>query len=236
MEFIRDIFDWITYQVNITFIVDNRYRLFLEGFRNTLIIAGGAVVIGVILGAVVAMLRVYHAQSGRLKVVDVLLSAYLAIFRGTPIVVQLLIMYYIILKSVHNGLLVAVLAFGINSGAYVAEIIRAGIMSVDIGQTEAGRSLGLSSLKTLVLIVLPQAIKNILPALGNEFITLLKETSVAGYVAIRDLARAGENVRSKTAEPYFSLLFIALVYFILVYCVSKLLKLLERRLAKSDRG
>ena len=236
MEFIRDIFDWIAYQVNITFIVDNRYKLFLEGFRNTLIIAGGAVVIGVILGAIVAMLRVYHAQSGRLKVVDVLLAAYLAVFRGTPIVVQLLIMYYIILKSVHNGLLVAVLAFGINSGAYVAEIIRAGIMSVDIGQTEAGRSLGLSSLKTLVLIVLPQAIKNILPALGNEFITLLKETSVAGYVAIRDLARAGENVRSKTAEPYFSLLFIALVYFILVYCVSKLLKLLERRLAKSDRG
>jgi His/Glu/Gln/Arg/opine family amino acid ABC transporter permease subunit len=209
--------------------------LFLEGFKNTIIIALGAAVIGIIIGAVVAMIRVYHAQTGHLKTANALLGAYLAVFRGTPIVVQLLIMYYIILKNVHNALLVAVIAFGINSGAYVAEIVRAGILSVDIGQTEAGRSLGLPALKTLLLIVLPQAIKNILPALGNEFVMLLKETSVAGYVAIRDLARAGENVRSKTAEPYFSLLFIALVYFILVFFVTKLLKIFERRLAKSDR-
>jgi ABC-type amino acid transport system permease subunit len=144
-------------------------------------------------------------------------------------------MYYIVFRSVNNALLVAILAFGINSGAYVAEIIRAGILSVDIGQTEAGRSLGLSAFKTLILIVLPQAVKNILPALGNEFIALLKETSVAGYVAIRDLTRAGENVRTVTAEPYFSLLFVALIYFILVFCFTKLLKMLERRLAKSDR-
>ena len=232
----KDIYDWIIYQINITFIVDNRYRLFVEGFRNTLIIAAGAAIIGVFIGSVVAMARVYHAQTGRLKTADIVLGGYLAVFRGTPIVVQLLIMYYIILRSVDNGLIVAVLAFGINSGAYVAEIVRAGILSVDIGQTEAGRSLGLPALKTLLLIVMPQAIKNILPALGNEFITLLKETSVAGYVAIRDLARAGENVRSKTAEPYFSLLFIALVYFVLVFFVTKLLKILERRLAKSDRN
>ena len=231
----KTIYDWIIYQINITFIVDNRYRLFIEGFRNTLIIAAGAAVIGVFIGSVVAMVRVYHAQTGRLKAADIALGGYLAVFRGTPIVVQLLIMYYIILRSVNNGLIVAVLAFGINSGAYVAEIVRAGILSVDIGQTEAGRSLGLSAFKTLILIVMPQAIKNILPALGNEFITLLKETSVAGYVAIRDLARAGENVRSKTAEPYFSLLFIALVYFVLVFYFTKLLKILERRLAKSDR-
>ena len=236
MKFIKDIWDWIVYQINITFIIDNRYKLFVEGFRNTLIIALGAGVIGVIIGSAVAMVRVYHAQTGYFKAADSILGGYLAIFRGTPIVVQLLIMYYIILKSVDNGLLVATIAFGINSGAYVAEIVRAGILSVDIGQTEAGRSLGLPALKTLMLIVLPQAIKNILPALGNEFIALLKETSVAGYVAIRDLARAGENVRTKTAEPYFSLLFIALVYFILVFCVSKLLKILERRLAKSDRN
>ena len=236
MEVIKKIWDWIIYQIDITFIVDNRYRLFMEGFRNTLIIAAGAAIIGTVIGAAVAMVRVYHAQTGRLKIVDVMFGAYLAVFRGTPIVVQLLIMYYIILQSVDNGLLVAVLAFGINSGAYVAEIIRAGILAVDIGQTEAGRSLGLPALRTLLLIVLPQAIKNILPALGNEFIALLKETSVAGYVAIRDLARAGENVRTKTAEPYFSLLFIALVYFILVFFVSRLLKILERRLAKSDRN
>lgn len=232
----KNIWDWIVYQVNITFIVDNRYKLFLEGFRNTIIIAIGAAAIGIIIGSAVAMVRVYHAQTGNLKIIDSVLGGYLALFRGTPIVVQLLIMYYIILKSVDNGLLVAVIAFGINSGAYVAEIVRAGILSVDIGQTEAGRSLGMPALKTLMLIVLPQAIKNILPALGNEFIALLKETSVAGYVAIRDLARAGENVRTKTAEPYFSLLFIALVYFILVFCVSRLLKILERRLAKSDRS
>jgi His/Glu/Gln/Arg/opine family amino acid ABC transporter permease subunit len=232
---INDIFNWLIYQINITFIVDNRYKLFLEGFRNTLIIAGGAAVIGVFIGSIVAMVRVYHAQTGRLKIVDVIFGGYLALIRGTPIVVQLLIMYYIILISINNGLIIAVFTFGINSGAYVAEIVRAGILAVDIGQTEAGRSLGLPALKTLLLIVMPQAIKNILPALGNEFITLLKETSVAGYVAIRDLARAGENVRTKTAEPFFSLLFIALIYFIMVFGVTKLLKILERRLAKSDR-
>ena len=236
MKIINDIYNWTAHQINITFIVDNRYKLFLEGLRNTLIIALGAAVIGIIIGAIVAMIRVYHAQTGRLKAADVICGGYLAVFRGTPIVVQLLIMYYIIFQSVDNALLVAVLSFGINSGAYVAEIVRAGILSVDIGQTEAGRSLGLPALKTLMLIVLPQAVKNILPALGNEFITLLKETSVAGYVTLRDLARAGENVRSKTLEPYFSLLFIALVYFILVFGFSSLLKAAERRFAKSDRN
>ncbi|MCL1794296.1 MAG: amino acid ABC transporter permease [Oscillospiraceae bacterium] len=232
----ESIFDWISHQIDITFVVDNRYKLFVEGFFNTLAIAAGAAAIGVVIGAAVAMVRVYRAQTGRLAVLDAFCGGYLALFRGTPIVVQLLIMYYIIFKSVDNALLVAVFSFGINSGAYVAEIVRAGIMSVDPGQTEAGRSLGLPALKTLFLIVLPQAVKNILPALGNEFVTLLKETSVAGYITLRDLARAGENVRSKTLEPYFSLLFIALVYFILVFGVSKLLKLAERRFAKSDRS
>ena len=231
-----EIWRWLSHQFMVTFVVADRYKLFLEGFRNTLIIAVGAVLIGILIGALVAMVRVYHAQTGRLKLLDRLFSGYLALFRGTPIVVQLLIMYYIVFKSVNNGLVVAVIGFGINSGAYVAEIIRAGILSVDIGQTEAGRSLGLSALKTLMLVVLPQAIKNILPALGNEFITLLKETSVAGYVVVRDLARAGENVRSITAEPYFSLLFIAAVYFLLVLGFTKLLRSLERRLARSDRG
>ena len=233
---ITDIWNWLVYQFDITFITKARYRLFLEGFRNTLIIAVGAAALGVVIGTIVAMVRVYHARTGRLKPLNAVFGGYLAIFRGTPIVVQLLIMYFIIFKSVNNGLVVAVISFGVNSGAYVAEIVRAGILAVDIGQTEAGRSLGLSDFKTMIHIVLPQAIKNILPALGNEFITLLKETSVAGYVAIRDLARAGENVRSDTLEPYFSLLFIALVYFLLVLGLTKLLRLLERRLAKSDRG
>jgi len=227
---------WLARQFFISFIERNRYTLFVEGFRNTLIIALSAAIVGTVIGAVVAMVRVYHAQTGRLKIVDRLFGAYLAVFRGTPIVVQLLIMYFIIFRSVDNGLLVAVIAFGINSGAYVAEIVRAGILAVDIGQTEAGRSLGLPPLKTMTLVVLPQAIKNILPALGNEFITLLKETSVAGFIAVKDLAQAGENVRIATAEPYFSLIFTAVVYFVMVFGISKLLKLAERKLAKGDRG
>jgi His/Glu/Gln/Arg/opine family amino acid ABC transporter permease subunit len=201
-----------------------------------LIIAVGAAIIGIILGSVIAMIRVYHAQTGRAKIPDIFAGVYLAIFRGTPIVVQLLIMYYIIFTSVRNALLVAVISFGINSGAYVAEIVRAGILSIDIGQTEAGRSLGLPAFRTLMLIVLPQAIKNILPALGNEFVVLIKETSVASFITVRDLARAGANVRSATMEPYFSLFFVAIVYFILVFGVSKLFKMIERRLARSDRG
>ena len=231
-----EIWAWLTHQFNITFIAANRYKLFLEGFRNTIIIAISAAVIGIVIGTIVAMVRVYHAQTGRMKTLDAVFGSYLAVFRGTPIVVQLLIMYYIVLQNIHNGLLIAVISFGINSGAYVAEIVRAGILSIDIGQTEAGRSLGLPAFKTMLHIVLPQAIKNILPAFGNEFITLLKETSVVGYVGIRDFARAGENVRARTAEPYFSLLFMALVYFLLVLGVTKLLKILERRLAKSDRS
>ena len=230
------IWDWLVYQFDITFVVDDRYKLFIDGFRNTMVITAGAVFMGVFIGAVVAMVRVFHAQTGRLKALDAVFGAYLAVIRGTPIVVQLLIMYFIIFMSVDNGLLVATLTFGINSGAYVAEIFRAGIQSVDIGQTEAGRSLGLPAFKTMTLIVLPQAVKNVLPALVNEFITLLKDTSVVGYVAIRDLSRAAQNVRSVTAEPYFSLLFIAFVYFTLVFGLTKLQKLVERRLARSDRS
>ena len=199
-------------------------------------IAAGAAVLGIFIGVIVAMVRVYHAQTGRFRILNGICSVYLAVFRGTPIVVQLLVMYYIVFMSVTNALVVAILAFGINSGAYVSEVIRAGIMSVDIGQTEAGRSLGLPAFKTLILIVLPQAIKNILPALGNEFISLLKETSVAGYIAIRDLTRAGANVRTTTMEPYFSLLTVAVIYFILVFIFTKLLRILEKRLAKSERN
>ena len=229
--------NWFIDQFNSTFIVADRYKLFIEGFKNTLIIALGAAAIGIAIGAVVAMVRVYHAQTGRMKILDLLFRAYLAFFRGTPVIVQLMIMYYIVLKSLNSGLIIAILAMGVNSGAYVAEIFRAGILSIDIGQTEAGRSLGLSAFKTLTLIVLPQAIKNILPTLGNEFISLIKETSVVGaYIPLRDLSKAAANVRSNTAEPYFSLLFTALVYFLLVLGLTKLLKLVEGRLAKSDRG
>ena len=233
---INTIWTWLVHEYNITFVVQDRYKLFLQGFGNTLIINVGAAVIGILIGVIVATVRVYHAQTGRLTAPDKIFGAYLAVFRGTPTVVQLLIMYFIIFKSVNNGVIVAILSFGINSGAYVAESVRAGILAVDIGQTEAGRSLGLPAFSTMLFIVLPQAIKNILPALGNEFITLLKETSIAGYVSIIDLTRAGAYVRIQTADPYFSLLFVALVYFLVVLGVTKLLKILERRLAKSDRG
>ena len=236
MGWFQETINWIVEQFHITFIARDRYMLFLEGFRNTLVIALGAVLIGVLIGILVAIVRVYRTQTGKLKILDRICGVYLSIFRGTPIVVQLLIMYFIILKNVENGVIVAIISFGINSGAYVAEIVRAGILAVDIGQTEAGRSLGLPAKKTMFLIVLPQAIKNILPALGNEFISLLKETSVAGYVSVRDLTRAGANVRANTAEPYFSLISIAIVYFLLVFGITKLLKVFERRMAKGDRG
>jgi His/Glu/Gln/Arg/opine family amino acid ABC transporter permease subunit len=195
----------------------------------------GAVVIGIVLGTLVAIVRVFHSQTGGLSALNRICGGYLAIFRGTPLVVQLLIMYYIIFASINNGILVAIFTFGINSGAYVAEIVRAGIMAVDYGQTEAGRSLGLSAAQTMYKIVLPQAIKNILPALGNEFVTLVKETSIAGYVTVRDFAQAGEYIRSRTMEPYFSLLFIAVVYFLLVYGITRALRVLEKKLGKSDR-
>lgn len=218
-----------------TFIDGDAYKLFLEGFKNTLIITFAATIIGILIGILVAIAKVYHAQTGKLKWLDVLCNVYLTVFRGTPVVVQLLIMYFLVLTSAH-GVVVAIITFGINSGAYVSETVRAGIMAIDIGQTEAGRSLGLSSWKTMRLIILPQAIKNILPALGNEFIALLKETSVVGYVTVVDLTRAGNIIRAQTMEPFFSLIFVALVYLILVIIFTKILSRFERRLQRSDRN
>ena len=231
-----EIWEWITYQFQITFIDSSRYKFFLTGLQNTLIIAAAAIAIGVIIGSLVAIVRVYYSQSGKLKALNNICGVYLAIFRGTPIVVQLLIVYYIIFASLDNALLVAIITFGFNSGAYVAEIVRAGILAVDVGQLEAGQSLGLTYGKTMRLIILPQAIKNILPALGNEFVVLLKETSVAGFITVFDLARAGDYIRSRTMEPYFSLIFIALIYFVLVFVFSHLVKMLERRLRQGDRS
>lgn len=235
-ELYNSVVDWLVHQFTITFIDSNRYQYFVQGFLNTLRIVAGALAIGVALGTLVAVVRVYSSQTGRFRALNRLCGGYLAVFRGTPLVVQLLIMYYIIFASVDNGLLVATLTFGINSGAYVAEIVRAGILAVDYGQTEAGRSLGLTAAQTMYRIVLPQAFKNILPALGNEFVTLIKETSVAGYVAVLDFARAGAYVRSRTMEPYFSLVFIAFVYFLLVYGISSIFKAIEKRMGKGDRG
>ena len=218
-----------------TFITDDRWQLFLEGFINTIIIAFFAAIIGILIGIIVAVAKVYCYQSGKMKVLDKILDIYLTVIRGTPVLVQLLIMYFIIFTNIDNGIVIAIIAFGINSGAYVAEIVRSGILAVDKGQTEAGRSLGLSTWTTMQSIILPQAIKNILPALGNEFITLLKETSIVGYIAIVDLTKAAVAVQTRTYDAMFPLFSIAVVYLILVMGMTALLKKLERRLAKSDR-
>ena len=228
-------FDYLATSFYNTFIYQNRYLLFLEGLGNTILIAIFATLIGVILGILVAIVRAYSAQTGKLKWLDWICSVYLAVIRGTPTVVQLMIAYFMIFSFIDNTILVSVLAFGINSGAYVAEIVRGGILSVDKGQTEAGRSLGLSAATTMRSIVLPQAFKSCLPSLGNEFITILKETSVAGYIPVMDLTKAADLVRSRTMDPFFSLISIALVYLVLVLGMNAIFKAIERRMAKSDR-
>ena len=219
-----------------TFIREDRYKLFVEGIGNTLLIAFFATLMGVLLGTIVAIIKVYHKQSGKLKLLNAVCELYTTVIRGTPIVVQLLITYNIIFVWSTQAVPVGILGFGINSGAYVAEIIRGGINAVDIGQTEAGRSLGLSQAQTMKSIVLPQAIKNVLPAIGNEFISLLKETSIIGYLGVIDLTKAAERVISRTMDVYFPYISIALVYLAIVCILNYLVKKLERRLAKSDRG
>lgn len=216
------------------FIAADRWTLFLQGLSNTLKIAAVATLLGVVIGVAIAIIRVYHKESGRLVVLDKICGLYLTVIRGTPVLVQLLIWYFVAFPFARNGLPVAMLAFGTNSGAYVAEIVRAGINAVDKGQSEAGRSLGLTSAMTMRLIVLPQAIKNILPALGNEFIVLLKETSIVGYIGIIDLTRAGDIVRAQTFDAFTSLLSVAVMYLIFVMGLQLILKHLEGRLGKSD--
>lgn len=218
-----------------TFIVEDRYKLFINGFKNTIIIAFFATIIGVLIGAIVAVIRVYNKQTGKLKVLNKICELYTIVVRGTPVVVQLLITYNIIFVWSTRAVLVGIIGFGLNSGAYVSEIMRGGINAVDIGQTEAGRSLGLSSATTMKNIVLPQAIKNVLPAIGNEFISLLKETSIIGYLGVIDLTKAAERVISRTMNVYYPYISIALIYLAVVYGLNYLFKKLEKRLAKSDR-
>ncbi|MBQ7651947.1 MAG: amino acid ABC transporter permease [Victivallales bacterium] len=240
-----------------TFITDDRYKLFLEGIGNTMKITFGALLVGVIIGVAVAIVKVYYHQTGPfkfwesvglflrtgkpvflkqalLKLLDVIINWYLTIFRGTPVVVQVMIWAFVILPT-FNSVLVAVIGFGINSGAYVSEIVRAGIMAVDKGQTEAGRSLGLSAAATMRFIVLPQAFKNVLPALSNELIALLKETSIAGYVAVQDVTKAAALVRSRTFDPFFPLLSVACFYLACVMLLTFFQKKLEKNLQASDR-
>ncbi|NCC08264.1 MAG: amino acid ABC transporter permease [Clostridia bacterium] len=220
----------------LNFIEDNRWKYLLDGLSNTLVITIFALMLGVTLGFLVALVRVTHDKTGKLKLLNNISKLYLTVIRGTPVVVQLMIIYYVVFATMSvSKIVAAALAFGINSGAYVAEIFRSGIMSIDAGQMEAGRSLGLSYKTTMWKIVMPQAVKNVLPALGNEMITLLKETSVAGYIAIQDLTKGGDIIRSRTYDAMLPLLAVALVYLCVVLVLQHFVGKLERRLARSDR-
>lgn len=217
-----------------SFLYDRRYLYILEGLKNTLIIALFAVLIGIIIGTIIAITRNYYENTGKLKVLNFFGKIYVNIIRGTPVILQLMIIYYVIFKSSDvNILIVGILAFGINSGAYVSEIIRSGINAIDKGQLEAGLALGLSYSKVMRLVIMPQAIKNILPALGNEFITLLKETSVGAYIGILELTKASDIIASRTYDYFFPLIVIALIYLALTYFLSKLVNLLERKIGNA---
>ncbi len=217
------------------FIKDNRYEYLLKGLGNTLLITVFAVILGVILGLLIALVRTSHDRMGSVPLLNLICRLYLTVMRGTPAVVQLLIIYYVILTSVQNKILVAIIGFGLNSAAYVSEVIRSGIMSVDNGQFEAGRSLGLSYRQTMLSIIVPQAVKNILPALGNEFIVLIKETSISGYIGLMDLTKGGDIIRSITYEAYLPLYAVALIYLVIVLILSAGVNRLERKLRENER-
>ncbi|HHW25070.1 MAG TPA: amino acid ABC transporter permease [Bacillota bacterium] len=217
------------------FITDNRWLFLWRGLLCTLQITFFAAIIGIVIGFFVALVRTTNIYTGKLRFLNGICKLYTTVIRGTPVVTQLLIIYYVIFATVNiEKTLAAIVAFGINSGAYVAEIVRSGIMSIDRGQIEAGRSLGFSYVKTMWYIVMPQAFKNILPALANEFIALLKETSVSGYIATQDLAKAGDIIQSRTYSAYMPLIAVALIYLVLVVGLTACVNRLERRLGRSD--
>lgn len=229
-------FEELKAQFILNFITDDRWRSLLRGLVVTLKITFFAVILGFVLGFSVAIVRDVYENTKKLKALNFLCNVYLTVIRGTPVVVQLLIIYFVIFSSIKiDKSIAAVLAFGINSGAYQAEIFRSGINSIPKGQMEAGRSLGFSYRQTMVNIIMPQAIKNVLPTLGNEFIVLMKETSVAGYIALEDLTKAGDIIRSRTYSAMMPFLAVALLYLIMVMFFSRLLKMFERRLAGSGR-
>ncbi len=240
--------EWITklmQDFNTAFVVDNRWKYLVEGVENTLILTFFALILGVALGVIIAAIRVtYDKQYHQMKkgiskfllcIGNIFSKVYLTVIRGTPAMVQILIIFFIIMASSSNKMLCGIIAFGINSGAYVAEIIRGGIMSIDEGQTEAGRSLGFNYTQTMAFIILPQTFKSILPALANEFIVLLKETAIAGYVGVTDLTRGANIIRGITYQSFWPLLAIAAVYLVMVLFFTWLVGILERRLRKNER-
>lgn len=234
-------------ELKFVFLGDDRYKLLIEGFFNTLKITAGALLIGVVIGIIVAAIRSSYDKNKEtmklrggigyrlLAVINAICKVYLTVIRGTPVVVQLMICYFIVFVSAQDGVPVAIFAFGINSGAYVAEIFRAGIMSIDNGQFEAGRSLGFNYFQTMRYIIIPQMFKAVLPTLCNEFIALIKETSVAGYVGVSDLTKSGNVIAGRTFEYFIPLLTVAAIYLIIVSLLTSLVGKLERRLRKSER-
>ena len=231
-------------QFDTCFFSKNYWKLYLTGLENTLIITFFALLLGVAIGALIAIVRTTYTRQydemrmgfGKiiLAIFNFICKVYLTVIRGTPVVVQILIIYFIVFQSSNAQIPIAALAFGINSGAYVAEIFRSGIMSIDNGQFEAGRSLGFNYAQTMMYIIMPQAFKNVLPTLCNEFISLLKETSVSGYIALQDLTKGGDIIRSRTYDAFMPLIAVALIYLAMVMIFTKLVSLLERRLRNSD--
>ncbi len=220
----------------LNFIKDNRWRYLTNGLGGTLKITFFAVLLGLVIGFVVSMVRSAHENTGKLRLLNAICGLYLTVIRGTPVVVQLLLIYLGVFSSVRvDKTLVAVIAFGINSGAYQAEIFRSGIQSIPRGQFEAGRSLGFNYVQTMTNIIMPQAFRNVIPTLANEFIVLLKETSVAGYIALEDLTKGGDIIRSRTYAAFMPMLAVAIIYLTMVLFFSQGVKYLERRLKKSER-
>lgn len=229
------------------FINDSRWKWLLDGLKNTMIITVFALIIGIVLGLIVATVRSTYDKNGEamkkkggasyvlLRIANTICNIYLTVIRGTPVVVQLMIMYFVIMVSTTSGVLVGIIAFGINSGAYVAEIFRSGIMAIDSGQFEAGRSLGFNYTQTMIHIIIPQSIKVVLPMLFNEFIVMIKETSVAGYVGVMDLTKAGDMIRGRTFESFMPLIAVALIYLVIVVCLTKVLSVMEKKLRKNER-
>ena len=227
--------EWLREQIYNNFITDNRWRYLTNGLKVTLEVTFFAVLIGIVLGLLVAVVRSTYAKTGKMKIGSFLCGIYITVIRGTPVVVQLLIIYFVVFGSVKiDKVFVAIMAFGLNSGAYVAEIFRSGIMSIDKGQMEAGRSVGLTYASTMRYIIIPQAFKNVLPALGNELITLVKETSVVTVIGLRDLTKGAMIVQSKTYQALVPYVAIAAIYLVIVMFLTWVMGKMERRLRQSD--
>lgn len=235
MEVLNNILFTIKRSLKLNLIDESRYIYLVEGLINTIIITLCAMIIGVLLGIIIAIIRTTYENTKKLKILNFICSLYITIIRGTPVVVQLMILFFCIFASATNGILIAIIGFGLNSTAYIAEIFRSGLMSIDKGQMEAGRSLGMNYIQTMWYIIIPQGFKISLPTLCNEFIALIKETAVAGYVAVEDLTKGGDIIRSRTYAPWTPFLIVAMIYLTITTIMSYFSKRLERRLKKNER-